>query len=1011
MIASAFAFFGVDTATSEPGGTYHIRDDATGGDCTLIGNWDWPSKTCTLTMDVYETIQIDDDGITLDGDGNSIIKGSGTFGIYAFGHSDTTVKNVKVSGFSFGIYLSWSSSSTVNGNEVSGLYYGIYLDSSSDSTVSGNVVSGGSYGIRLYYSGGNTLRENEMKLNTYNFGVYGVSLPDYVQDIDTTNTVDQKPIYYWVGYHHKKVPSDAGYVGIVDSHHITVNGVEIENNYQGVLFAYTTDSVIKDSVLSDNVYGVHLHSSSDTTIEGSEMSVRDYGIYAINSGGSTVTGNVVSGGDRGIELHNSANSEVSGNEVSGGLYLYSSSGSIVSGNEVSSGGGYGIYLQSSTSVTVSENVVKGGYGIRLYNSGDSTVSGNEVSGGVQGIYLRNSGGNTLRENEMKGNTYNFAVVGGSLSDYIQDIDTTNTVDKKPIYYWVGRSYETVPSDAGCIGIVDSHHITVNGVEIRNNYQGVLFAYTTDSVIEDSVLSDNFRGIRLDHSSGATVEDNEVSADSVGIVLSYSSGNNLNGNEVSGDTSGIYLYYSSDNNVNGNVVSGGEKGINLRNSGGSILSGNVVSSGGIGIHLSYSGSSTVTGNVVSSDHNGIYIWGTSSNTVTGNIVSSVYYGDPSREIEITGVTGTNGKTTTCYLLRSIYQAAGIDSAMLTTIEYWIGKRRVEAELTTPESLDLHRILRKMAECGIKSLAMEVSSHGLALKRVRDVDFAKGVFTNLSRDHLDFHADMKGYLSSKRSLFENIQIGGIAALNCDDENWKVMASATQAKVVKFGFAEEADFRATGVRATLEGTQVEVSWMRETALIKSRLVGRHNAYNMMASAATAAYSGLPKESIVEGIRKVKRIPGRLEPFDLPNGARAFVDYAHTPDALQRVLTSLKEVAGGSVVCVFGCGGDRDKGKRTIMGDVSTRLADFTIVTSDNPRSENRESIIDDITRDLKRDNFKIEVDRKKAIEEALAMVKQGDCILVAGKGHEKFQIIGNRRIPLDDRVVISALVGKKN
>ncbi|MFQ5906017.1 MAG: UDP-N-acetylmuramoyl-L-alanyl-D-glutamate--2,6-diaminopimelate ligase [bacterium] len=393
------------------------------------------------------------------------------------------------------------------------------------------------------------------------------------------------------------------------------------------------------------------------------------------------------------------------------------------------------------------------------------------------------------------------------------------------------------------------------------------------------------------------------------------------------------------------------------------------------------------------------------------ISSAYYGDPSREIEITGVTGTNGKTTTCYLLRSIYQTAGMDTAMLTTIEYWIGRRRREAELTTPESLDVHRILRKMAESGIRALAMEVSSHGLALKRVRDVDFAKGVFTNLSRDHLDFHGDMQEYLSSKRLLFENIQIGGIAALNCDDENWKVMASATQAKVVKFGFSEGADFRATEVRATLDGTEVEVNWMEETARIKSPLVGRHNVYNMIASAATAAYSGLDKGSIVDGIKKVKRIPGRLEPFDLPSGARAFVDYAHTPDALERVLSSLKEVTDGSVVCVFGCGGDRDRGKRPIMGEVSTRLADYTIITTDNPRSEGEENIIDDISKDLRRDNFGIEVDRRKAIEKAVAMVKRGDCVLIAGKGHERFQIVGNTRIPFDDREVISSLIGKKN
>lgn len=391
------------------------------------------------------------------------------------------------------------------------------------------------------------------------------------------------------------------------------------------------------------------------------------------------------------------------------------------------------------------------------------------------------------------------------------------------------------------------------------------------------------------------------------------------------------------------------------------------------------------------------------------ISSVYYGTPSRKLDITGVTGTNGKTTTCYLLRSIYEAAGISSGMLTTIEYLVGKRRQRAQLTTPESLDMQRILGKMVEDGVKAVAMEVSSHGLTLKRVKDVEFARGVFTNLSRDHLDFHVDMEDYISSKRSLFKNLRLGAIAVLNCDDPHWEDMASATQARVVKYGFAGTADFRATEVKATLDGTRIKASWKRETAEIKSRLIGMHNAYNMLASAATAAYSGLGKEAIIAGINNVKRIPGRLEQFRLPNGARAFVDYAHTPDALKRVLDSLKEVTEGDIICVFGCGGDRDKGKRPIMGEVSTDLADFTIVTSDNSRSEDPQTIIDEITRGIKKHNFKTEADRRKAIEKAVALAKPKDSVLIAGKGHEKFQIVGDARIRFDDAKILSSLIGK--
>jgi len=393
------------------------------------------------------------------------------------------------------------------------------------------------------------------------------------------------------------------------------------------------------------------------------------------------------------------------------------------------------------------------------------------------------------------------------------------------------------------------------------------------------------------------------------------------------------------------------------------------------------------------------------------ISSVYYGSPSRKLDITGITGTNGKTTTCYLLRSIYEAAGIDSGMLTTIEYWVGREKQRAQLTTPESLELQRILGKMAEIGVKALVMEVSSHGQALKRVRDVEFARGVFTNLSRDHLDFHVDMEDYVSSKRSFFENLRTGTIAVLNCDDPYWEDMAAATQARVVKYGFAGAADFKATEVETTLNGTRIKVNWKKEEAEIKSSLIGRHNAYNMLASAATAAYSGLHKDAIIAGIKNVKRIPGRLEAFRLTNGARAFVDYAHTPDALKRVLDSLKEVTEGKIICVFGCGGDRDKGKRPIMGGVSTDLADFTIITSDNPRSEDPRTIIEEITRGAKKDNFKIEVDRRKAIKEAVALAKPQDSVLIAGKGHERHQTVADAREPFDDRKVLSSLIGKGN
>jgi UDP-N-acetylmuramoyl-L-alanyl-D-glutamate--2,6-diaminopimelate ligase len=392
------------------------------------------------------------------------------------------------------------------------------------------------------------------------------------------------------------------------------------------------------------------------------------------------------------------------------------------------------------------------------------------------------------------------------------------------------------------------------------------------------------------------------------------------------------------------------------------------------------------------------------------IADTYFRGPSRKIDITGVTGTNGKTTTCYLLRSIYRSAGSVAGMLTTVEYVIGSKSRRANLTTPESLDLQRIFAEMLEAGVETVAMEVSSHGLALKRVEDVRFANAVFTNISRDHLDFHGDMEEYVGSKMKLFARIRIGGLAVLNCDDPHWTDMASATSTRVVKYGFGDSADVKVIDLRTTVDGTDLSITARGETIQISSPLVGRHNAYNVAASVAVTSYSGIPADVIGEGIRRVRRVPGRLEPFILPSGARGFVDYAHTPDALEKVLAALREVTPGRVIIVFGCGGDRDRGKRPLMGDVSVRLADFTIVTSDNPRSEDPEAIIGEITSHLNSGDYRVEPDRRKAIEESISMAGPGDSVLIAGKGHEDYQLIGRGRVAFDDRKVILELGGRK-
>jgi UDP-N-acetylmuramoyl-L-alanyl-D-glutamate--2,6-diaminopimelate ligase len=378
----------------------------------------------------------------------------------------------------------------------------------------------------------------------------------------------------------------------------------------------------------------------------------------------------------------------------------------------------------------------------------------------------------------------------------------------------------------------------------------------------------------------------------------------------------------------------------------------------------------------------------------------FYGQPSRELTVAGVTGTNGKTTTCFLLFAILAAAGRRPGLLGTIESRVGGERRPAMRTTPEAIDVQRTLREMLDAGDRSCAMEATSHGAQLGRLAGVRFSALAFTNLSRDHLDFHGTVAQYYEAKRSLFVNSEPPP-AALNVDDAYGRRLAAELRSlgheQVITFGFGEEADVRAGEVELSRDGAQLVASGLA----VRTPLLGRFNVDNVLAAVAVSRLLGLPDAAIVRGIEAVRGVPGRFEAVEEGQPFSVIVDYAHTPDSLETALRTARELAAGRVICVFGCGGDRDQGKRALMGDVAERDADVVIVTSDNPRSEDPVEIAGEITRDLETD-VEVELDRAVAIRNAIETARPGDVVLVAGKGHEQGQEAAGRTMPFDDREV---------
>ena len=395
-----------------------------------------------------------------------------------------------------------------------------------------------------------------------------------------------------------------------------------------------------------------------------------------------------------------------------------------------------------------------------------------------------------------------------------------------------------------------------------------------------------------------------------------------------------------------------------------------------------------------------------------------YESPSRKMPVVGVTGTNGKTTTAYLLASMFDAAGMKAGLLGTVTYRLGAEEREASRTTPEAPDVQRLLNEMLEQKCKAAVMEVSSHALALKRVDGMRFAAGIFTNLTRDHLDFHEDMEQYFLAKRRLFELLPDEAPGVINIDDPRGASLVDTCK-RPVTFGISKPADVTPGPLEITLGGLTFDIRTPRGTVTVVSSLVGRPNVYNILAAAATAMALDLPLDAIAAGVRNLPGVPGRFEVVSSPeDDVTVVVDYAHTDDALRNLLETARPLSPKRLVTVFGCGGDRDRTKRPLMGMVAERLSDVVVITSDNPRSEDPQRIIDEIKRGIpassqstgRSPDIRSIVDRREAIELAVDVSEPGDVVLIAGKGHEKYQQIGDRVLPFDDGEVARAALERR-
>lgn len=395
----------------------------------------------------------------------------------------------------------------------------------------------------------------------------------------------------------------------------------------------------------------------------------------------------------------------------------------------------------------------------------------------------------------------------------------------------------------------------------------------------------------------------------------------------------------------------------------------------------------------------------------------YYQFPSRQLFTVGITGTNGKTTTSFLVKHLLDQLDMPCGLIGTIEYIIGKNRYQATRTTPDVISNHKMLREMLTQGCKAAVMEVTSHALDQGRTKNIEFDAAIFTNLTLDHLDYHHTMENYCHAKQKLFKELESKKassnfpIAIMNADSPWTEKMLVDCKAHILTYGLDIKARVRAKNIEFSSQGTRFKICYQGEQIDCESPLVGRFNIYNYLAAVCVGIARQEPLEKIVGILSSFSGIPGRMQRVNNDLHLNIFVDFAHTDDALSNVLECLQEFKKGRIITVFGCGGDRDASKRPKMAKAAEELSDFSIVTSDNPRSENPESICQQITQGFRKNHWKVEVDRRKAIRLAIEMAHPEDIILIAGKGHEAYQIFAHKTIEFDDRKVAAQICSEKH
>ncbi len=395
-----------------------------------------------------------------------------------------------------------------------------------------------------------------------------------------------------------------------------------------------------------------------------------------------------------------------------------------------------------------------------------------------------------------------------------------------------------------------------------------------------------------------------------------------------------------------------------------------------------------------------------------VIASNFYDNPSAELTLVGVTGTNGKTTIATLLADQFQKAGFTSGLISTIKILVGDKYIPATHTTPDSLTINRVLREMVDYGVTHCFMEVSSHGIHQKRTSGLIFKGGIFTNLTHDHLDYHKTFAEYRDVKKSFFDHLPTSAFALVNIDDKNGGVMLQNTKAKKYSYALKTEADYKARIVENQFNGLLLNINGQE----VWTKLIGHFNAYNLLAIYATTDLLGVEKYENLRILSELDNVSGRFQHAVSKGGVNAIIDYAHTPDALKNVLETINSIRtfNEQVITVVGCGGDRDRTKRPKMGNIASSLSNQVVFTSDNPRSEDPQQIIDEVEAGVRPENYKKTisiVDRKQAIKTACKLAQQGDIILIAGKGHETYQIIGNQKTGFDDFEITNQILIELN